>query len=77
MTVYLATASKAEAVTPHDTTNFSGGVCRALYVGGAGTVVAIINGTAITFTNASGILPVQASRVNSTSTTATSIVALY
>ena len=68
------------AVTPHDTTNFPDGPCRALYVGGAGNVVAItLAGVAITFVGvqAGAILPIVAKRVNSTLTTATSIVALY
>jgi len=70
-------ASAAAAVTPSDTTGFP--VCAALYVGTGGTVVAIVNGVAITFVNAQSgsILPVRATRVNSTSTTASNIVALY
>lgn len=72
-------AGGAKAVTPHDSTNFD--PCRALYVGGAGTVVVVFadTGDAITFVGvpAGAILPVQAKRVNSTNTTATNIVALY
>lgn len=72
-------SASAAAVTPHDSTNFAGGVCRGLYVGGAGNLVAIVNGTAITFTGvpAGTVLPIRATRVNATSTTATAIVALY
>jgi len=67
-----------EAVTPHDSTNFK--LCRSLYVGGAGNVVAVDNdGNAVTFTGvpAGAILPIAVKRVNSTNTTATAIVALY
>ncbi len=65
------------AVTPHDSTNFSK-TTRGLYVGGTGNVVAIMDGTAITFVGVQGgsILPIRCTRVNSTSTTATSIVGL-
>lgn len=72
-------ASKAVAVTPSDATDFTDGECRALYVGGAGNIVAIVNGSAVTFVGATAgsVLPIRATRVNSTSTTATSIVALY
>lgn len=75
----LATCDQAVAVTPSDATDFTQGKCRALYVGGAGNVVAIVGGSAVTFTGvpAGSFLWVGATRVNSTSTTATSIVALY
>lgn len=55
-------------------------MCRALFVGVGGDVVAIdANGTAVTFKNvASGtILPIRTVRVNSTNTTATNLVALW
>ena len=69
----------AVAITPHDSTNFAEGICRGVYVGGSGNIVAIVAGTAITFTGvvAGTIIPVKASRVNSTSTTASNLVALY
>lgn len=73
-------AAFAAAVTPSDSTNFTAGEARGLYVGGAGDVVVVFpDGTAITFVGvtAGSILPVQCKRVNSTSTTATSIVALF
>lgn len=66
-------------ITPHDTTNF-GYTVRGIYVGGAGNVVAVNEaGTAVTFIGvpAGTILPIYANRVNSTSTTATSLVGLY
>lgn len=72
-------AEFAEAVTKSDTVNFTGGAARALYVGGAGDVAVVLkSGTAVTFVGvpAGTILPVECKRVNSTSTTATSIVAL-
>jgi hypothetical protein len=67
------------AVTPSDTVDFAEGVCRALYIGTGGAVVAVVNGTAVTFANtqSGSVVPIQASRVNSTSTTASDIVALY
>lgn len=72
-------ARGAAAITKHDSTNFS--PCRAIYVGGAGDVVVVFaeNGEAVTFVGvpAGTVLPVAAKRVNSTNTTATSMVALY
>lgn len=68
------------AITPHDTTSFTDGICRGIYVGVSGNVVAVRkDGTAITFTAvaAGTILPIRAIRVNSTSTTATNMVAIY
>lgn len=77
--MYLATSSQAIAVTPSDTVNFASGACRGLYVGGAGNVVAIVGGVAVTFNGALAgtVLPVAATRVNATSTTATGLIALY
>ncbi len=67
------------AVTPSDTIAIKGGPARSLYVGGAGNLVANNeNGVAVTFTAvpAGSVLPIATTRVNSTSTTATAIVAL-
>ena len=67
------------AVTPSDSTDFDV-LTRAIYVGGAGNVVAVRrDGTTVTFTGvpAGSVLPIACRRINSTSTTATSIVALY
>lgn len=75
----IYSARTATAVTPHNSTNF-GGIARALYIGGAGNAVVVLeNDSAITFSNlsAGSILPVRCKRVNSTDTTATSIVALF
>jgi hypothetical protein len=52
----------------------------AIYVGGAGNVVAVASdGSTATFTGvtAGTVLLIQPKRVNSTSTTATAMVALY
>lgn len=80
MSSYTDPSRYALAVTPHDTTEIAGGqLTRGLYVGGAGNLVAVIGGNAITFTAvpAGSILPIRCTRVNSTNTTATSIVALF
>ena len=76
----LAPALNYVAITPHDTTDFDGFVTRGIYVGGAGDVVVVDHlGNAVTFSSvpAGTILPIRARRVNSTSTTATNMVALY
>ena len=73
-------AALFEAITPHNSTNFTNGICRGIYVGVTGNVVVVdADGTAVTFTAvpAGTILPVEAKRVNSTSTTATNMVALF
>lgn len=72
-------ASGAYAVTPHDTNPMTGGA-TALYVGGAGAIVlrAADSGSDVTFAAvpAGTILPVRASHVRATGTTATAIIAL-
>lgn len=75
----VASAYDARAVTPSDTVLLPNGTCRALYVGTTGNIsVLTASGNTVTFSNvAVGILPVQVQRVNSTSTTASTIVALY
>lgn len=76
MSVASGPAKRAVAVTPSNSTSFA--ECRALYVGVSGDVTAVVNGTAVLFTAVPvGILPVYCTRVNSTGTTATDIVALY
>lgn len=75
----VASARRFAAVTKSDTVNFSS-QARALYIGGAGDVAAVgLDDVAVTFVGlpAGSILPVQCKRVNSTSTSATSIVALF
>lgn len=72
-------ANEAEAVTTSDTVNLTG-TARALYIGGGGNVNVIMpDGTTVLFVGAGSgtILPVRVRRVMATSTTATSIVALY
>jgi len=67
------------AVTPHNSTDFDN-LARALYIGGSGNVVAVgHDNVAVTFVGvpAGTVLPIRCRRVNATSTTATSIVALF
>lgn len=74
-----APCSHAAAVTPDDNTDLSY-TTRALFVGGAGNVnLVTAGGETVTFTGvtAGSVLPVRVARVKSTSTTATSIVALW
>lgn len=72
-------ASSGVAVTPSDTVEFA--VTNAgLYVGVAGNVVVLWeDGRTVTLTGvlAGSLLPIRITRVNSTSTTATDMVALY
>lgn len=73
-------AKLGRAVTTSDATNFPGGICKSLYIGGAGAAVVVWeDDTTTTFSGllAGSILPVQCKRVNATGTTATNIVALY
>ena len=75
-----APAMEAAAVTPNNDADLPNGICRALYIGGGGTVVLdTANNTSLTFAGlqAGTILPLNVRRVRSTSTTATSIIALY
>lgn len=76
------------SITPSDTvaigeTTAGDGLAkapRAVYVGGAGNVVAVNDdGTTATFTGvpAGTVLPIMPKRINATSTTATALVALY
>lgn len=73
-------AGNAEAITPSDTVDMTY-ICRGIYVGVAGNVVVIPAGSkiAVTFVGvpAGYVLPVCASRVNNTNTTATNLVALW
>lgn len=78
MTDQANPASRAFAVTPSDTVNFTFRA-RALFVGGAGNISLVTEGgDTVTFTgvNAGSILPVMCTRVNLTLTTATNIVGL-
>ena len=73
-------ARNAAAVTPHNTNDLTT-AAKALYVGGAGNVKVDMqgDGSAVTFTGvtAGTVLPIMVSRVYSTDTTATAIVALW
>lgn len=82
--------SSAKAITKSDTVNYDGSTfstsaatkaipADAIYVGGAGIVVAVFpDGSTVQFTAVAGeILPISTIRVNSTTTTATLMVALY
>jgi len=72
-------AFNAAAVTPNDGADLPTDA-RSLFVGGAGNIqVTTTGGDTVTFIGvlAGSILPVRVSRVWSTSTTATNIVALY
>ncbi|NNH59461.1 hypothetical protein HLI01_22255 [Rhizobium laguerreae] len=72
-------ASNAAAVTPNDSTDLTY-TSRAIYIGGAGNLAVIMaGGQTVTFTGvlAGAVIPIRASRVMSTNTTATSIVAVW
>lgn len=72
------TSSDAKTVTPSDSANLTNGACRQLWIGTAGNVAVItLAGTTLTIKAPVGVLPLQVSRVLSTATTATDIVALY
>lgn len=74
------TAHDAKLVTPSDTVDLPGGVCQALYVGTAGNLSVITaSGTTVLITGATAgsVIPLQVSRVKSTSTTASTILAFY
>ena len=75
----FASFDVAAAVTPSDTVNFDQGKCRAIYVGGAGNVTAVVGGIAVLFTAppVGTTLNIGATRVTATGTTATALVALY
>lgn len=81
----LGSAEEYVAVTPSDTDDFmSAGnkfrLTRGIYVGGAGNFVAVDGrGSTVTFTGvtAGSVIPIRCKRINSTSTTATNMVALF
>lgn len=68
-----------EVITPG--TPYTNGPARAVWVGGAGNVVAIMwpSGTSVTFTavGAGTLLPICTTDLTVTVTTATNLVALY
>jgi hypothetical protein len=74
----IAPASHGFAVTPVDDEDLPEMV-RAIYVGGAGTVVAVLReGATLSFAGvpAGTLLPVRAARIKETGTTATDLVGL-
>lgn len=88
--VNSAQFNRAVAITKSDTVNYDGSTyaanaatkaipADAIYVGGAGIVVAVFeDGSTVNFTAVAGqILPLKTIRVNSTTTTATLMAALY
>lgn len=80
MSSYTDPSRFAIAITPSDTTNINGGqLTRGIYVGGAGNISAEIGGNTVVFNSAVAgtVLPVRCTRINSTNTTATNLVALF
>lgn len=73
-----ASYSGAAAITPSDTVDLPS-QAKAIYVGGAGDVLATIGGTDVTFkaVPVGTVLHITATRVKATGTTATNLVALY
>jgi hypothetical protein len=70
-------AKYGAAVTPSNSVNLAAPT-RSLYIGTTGNVsIEMLNGTVVLTSVAVGILPVQCTRVNSTGTTASNIVALW
>lgn len=73
-------AENAFAVTPNDSSDLAH-VTRGLWVGGAGNISVDLNGgqTAVLFSGvpAGTLLPLAVTRVRSTNTTASLIVAVY
>ena len=76
----VSSAWKGVAVTPSNTTVLPDGV-RAVWVGGTGDLAVTMSGdtAAVTLSGVptGTLLPIQVSKVMSTNTTATLIVALY
>lgn len=80
MAASTSPAHHALALTPNDDTDLSNGATRGIYVGVSGDIVAILcpGTTAVTFKSVPvGVLPIEASRVKATGTTATNLLALY
>lgn len=69
-----------KSVTPDDSNDLPDGVTRAVYIGGSGNVkMTLINGDVATWINAADgqLIPCMVTRIWSTGTTATNIMALY
>ena len=72
-------AREAASVTPSDSTDLDRRT-KGVWIGGAGDMSVVMhNGQTVTFAGILGgsLLPIAVSRINSTGTTATAIVALY
>ena len=69
-------ARKHVEITPHDTNRAP--YCRALFIGGVGGDVVIVDseGVELTYTGVTGVLPMIPYLVKSTGTTATNIIGL-
>lgn len=75
-----APAVSALTVTPSDSTLFTLGATRGIYVGGTGDVSALMaDGTTGVFKSvpAGTLLPICAQRINTTNTSASNMVALW
>lgn len=75
-----ASAVDAQAVTPNDGVDLPNGPALALYIGNTGDVTLVTAmGTTVLFVGilAGSLLPVRATRVKATGTSASAIVALY
>lgn len=73
----LSNPGRMAAITPSDTVNLAEQP-RAIYVGGAGNVVLVFGtATATVPVLAGAVIPCRPTRINSTSTTATSIFGIY
>ncbi len=69
----------AEVVTPHNTTTLTY-VSRAIYVGVGGDITALmLDGTTVLFAAVpqGTTLPIRCQRINSTATTATTMISMY
>ncbi len=72
-------AADAFAITPSNSAGDNFTLTRGFYVGAAGNVAVVLeSGTAVTFPNmlAGVVYPIRCVRINSTNTTASSIVGL-
>jgi hypothetical protein len=75
-----SSAEDAVLVTPSDSTDLAKGYTKGIYLGvGGDLVVTLRSGATVTFTNLSAgvIHAISATRVKSTGTTASNILALY
>lgn len=79
----ITPVDKIRAITPSDTVSFPDGLCDCIYVGsiaGGATIVGVDNtGTTVTISGvvAGTLYPFRLKRINSTSTTASSLLAGY